>query len=278
MATAVKQGWKRLVPLGFSLVLLSNAIAASAAEQEAASGWDPDAALAYSQAALGGQVSDHSFAAADGTAVRLRQFAGKPVIVSLIYTSCYHVCPTLTEKLAAAVRVASEAMGADGYQVLTIGFDSRVDTPERMREFAKKRAIDEANWLFLSADQDTVDQLAAELGFIFFQSPKGFDHLTQTTILDSEGKVYKQIYGVDMPPPALVEPLKALALGEPAAAINLSQWVERIRLFCTIYDPRSGRYHFDYSLIVAALVGFLCLGSIAWFLIRAWRQHPPSNA
>jgi protein SCO1/2 len=278
MAVAVTLGWRRAIPFGCLLALLSAATAASATEHEPSAGWDPDKALAYSQAAIGRQVSDHQFTAADGTSVALRQFAGKPVVVSLIYTSCYHVCPTLTEKLAAAVRVANEAMGTDSYQTLTVGFDSPVDTSENMRQFAEQRGINVANWLFLSAPQDTIDQLAKELGFIFFQSPKGFDHLTQTTILDGESKVYKQIYGVDLSPPILVEPLKSLALGKPAEGIDLSQWVARIRLFCTVYDPRSGRYRFDYSLVIAALVGFLCLGSIAWFLIRAWRQHPPSGA
>ena len=33
-----------------------------------------------------------------------------------------------------------------------------------------------------------------------------------------------------------------------------------VKLFCTIYDPTSGRYRFDYSLIVNIVAGSLALG------------------
>jgi protein SCO1/2 len=45
-----------------------------------------------------------------------------------------------------------------------------------------------------------------------------------------------------------------------------------VRLFCTIYDPSTGRYRFDYSIFVAMIIGILCLASIAIFIVRAWRQ------
>jgi hypothetical protein len=40
-----------------------------------------------------------------------------------------------------------------------------------------------------------------------------------------------------------------------------------------VYDPRSGRYRFDYSLVVSFVVGLLCLGGIAVFILRSWRTQ-----
>jgi protein SCO1/2 len=202
--------------------------------------------------------------------VTLADYRGSPLVVSLIYTGCADICPVVSETLADAVEVAREALGEDSFRVVTVGFDARHDTPERMRAFARSHGLDLASWEFLSTDGDTVDRLAEDLGFIFFPSPKGFDHMSQTTVIDAEGRVYRQIYGASFETPHLVEPLKELVFGR---RIDMRSWtgiVNRVRLFCTIYDPASGRYRFDYSIFISMVMGSLTLGAIAFVLVRAW--------
>ncbi len=188
----------------------------------------------------------------------------------MIYTSCHHVCPTITKHLASAVDIAVEALGEEAFSVVTIGFDWAVDTPDRMRIYASERGIDAANWHFLSGDAASVDALSKDLGFLFYPSPKGFDHLTQTTVLDAEGVVYRHIYGVNFEPPSIVEPLKEIVFDTPRQAGLLEHWVDTFLLFCTVYDPNSGRYKFDYSIATTIFVGILCLAAIATFIIREW--------
>ena len=62
-------------------------------------------------------------------------------------------------------------------------------------------------WTFASADAATIERLARDAGFTYFASPKGFDHITQTTIIDAAGRVMLQVYGEDFAPPLVVEPL-----------------------------------------------------------------------
>ena len=241
--------------------------------------FDEKAALAISQAAIGRTIGNYSLIDSHGKTVHLKDLRGRPALVSLIYTSCYHTCPLLTKHLAQIVEIAREALGDDSFTVLTIGFDSAVDTPERMRTYAGERGINISQWFFLSADPATIDGLTRELGFIFFKSPKGFDHLAQVTLLDAQGRVYAQIYGDNFPTPTLVEPLKQLVFGAPTQARSVSDWINGVRLFCTIYDPSSGRYRFDYSLFIAIGIGLVSLGAVAVFLVRAWRQGgPPTSA
>jgi protein SCO1/2 len=234
--------------------------------------FDEKAALATSQAAIGRTIGNYSFIDSRGKTVRLEDFRDRPLFISLIYTSCYHTCPLLTKHLAQVVKIAREALGNDSFAVLTIGFDSAVDTPERMRTYARERGINISDWFFLSADPATINALTRELGFLFFESPKGFDHLAQITLLDAQRRVYAQIYGDNFPTPTLVEPLKQLVFGIPAQARSLSGWINGVRLFCTIYDPSSGRYRFDYSLFIGIGIGLVSLGAVAVFLVRAWRQ------
>lgn len=230
------------------------------------------AALQASQEAIGGRVSDHVLVDTNGARVRLTDYRGKPLVVSLVYTSCYHSCSVFTRYLAGVVGVARDALGDDAFNVATIGFDAANDTPERMRLYAKRQGVSEERWSFLSTDADTARALSAELGFTWFPSPKGFDHLAQVTVLDADGRVYRQVYGDRFEPPALVEPLKALVFHNDPLPASIGAWMDNVRLFCTVYDPAAGRYRFDYSVLVAIVAGAVSLLAVAVFVVHAWRR------
>jgi protein SCO1/2 len=235
--------------------------------------FDEDAALGRSRNAVGRMLGAHSLTAADGATVTLGSLAGRPLIISFVYTSCVHTCPIVTQTLERAVEVARDTLGRDSFRVATIGFDAPQDTPERMAIYAREQGVGDDGWLFLSADAETAAALTEDLGFVFYRSPKGFDHITQTTLIDGAGRVVRQIYGPNFEPPALVEPLMDLALGRPLTGDTLGGLIERFRLFCTIYDPKLDRYRLDYSIFVAAAVGAICLGAVLAFLIHLWRQN-----
>ena len=96
-------------------------------------------------------------------------------------------------------------------------------------------------------------------------------------MIDAEGKVYRQVYGVNYEPPILVEPLKELIYGNRTKASMVDGWINNIRLFCTIYDPHSGRYEFDCSIFIGLILGIIILGAIAIFLVREWRKNNKNN-
>ena len=241
------------------------------------SAFDPEAAIRYSQAAIGRQLDDYGFLDRRGKPLRLADLRGEPLVINLVYTACTHTCPLIVQNLYRAVEVAQDALGADSFKVLTIGFDSQADTPARMRAYAVSQGVDLPNWRFLSADEATVEKLSENLGFIYFPSPRGFDHLAQTTVIDRQGLVFRHVYGDDFDAPALVEPLKDLVFGRQGNLVSLDGLINRIRLFCTLYDPASERYRFDYSIFIAIAIGGLSLASIAVFLafnlVRAQRRE-----
>ena len=236
---------------------------------------DQDQALAYSQAAVGRTLGDYQFRDRQGESLSLSDLAGRPLVISFIYTSCYHTCSMVTSHLAKVVKVARDALGQDSFSVLTIGFDAPNDTPDRMRVFAAQRRIDDPDWYFLSGDVETIAHLSRDLGFLFVSSPKGFDHVVQSTIVDGEGKVYRQVYGEIFLAPLLVEPLKELLYGKSASTSVVDRLVNNVKLICTVYDPKTGLYHFDYSLFVSIGAGLLSLGAIAVFIVHAWRSSKP---
>ena len=231
-----------------------------------------DAAVAASRSAIGRQLGDFRFTDTTRRARSLADYRGRPLLVSLVYTGCTDACPLIVRNLHPAIEIAQEALGVDSFAVVTVGFDSRADTPERMRAFARRMGADLPNWDFLSADRATIDALADQLGFTFFPSSAGFDHMAQVSVVDAAGRVRAQVYGGAFEPPAIVEPLKGLVFSRDLPLASIDGLINRVRLFCTIYDPRSGRYTFDYSLFVGIFVGAGCLGLVGAVLVREWRR------
>jgi protein SCO1/2 len=255
---------------GAGLLLILAALAGDPAWSKAV--LDEAEALRTGQAAIGRQLADHTLLDTVRQPVHLAEFRGKPLVVSMVYTSCSSVCPTIVQTLDAAVGAAQKALGADSFAVVTIGFDTRHDTPARMAAFARAQGIDRPSWRFLSGDADTVDALTDEVGFTVYPSPQGFDHLALTTIVDQEGLIYRQIYGGVFEAPALVEPLKDLVFGRRSDWTSIEGLINRVRLFCTLYDPRTGGYRFDYSPFVGMVIGFVALAGVAGFALREWRR------
>ncbi|NOR19865.1 MAG: SCO family protein [Xanthomonadales bacterium] len=261
-------------------IILVTLLSQLAHAQQTDGTYSEDEALTISQAAIDQALLDLEFTDGTGQLVRLTDYAGKPLLISLIFTSCHHVCPTLTKHLKTAVGAAREALGNDSFNVVTIGFDTANDSPQRMQDFANKQGINEPNWVFLSSSAENMAKLTENLGFIYFTSPSGFDHITQLTIVDRDGIINTQVYGGAFELPWLVEPLKDLVLNRPQSEHNFfSRMVDKVNLFCTVYDPNTGRYHYDYSLFVQIGIGGLAILSIfAWLFIETRRARRKKQA
>jgi protein SCO1/2 len=233
---------------------------------------DEEEALEMSQAVIGKPLGSFTLRDTERRPVALDQLQGKPLVINLIYTACSSTCPMVLQTLDPAIARAEELLGDDSFHVATIGFDVRHDTPERMRAFANAQGIDRPGWRFLSADQPTIDALVQDLGFTVYPSPQGFDHMAQTTIVDQDGQIYRHVYGANFEVPAIVEPLMELVFGQRSNWSSLDGIVSRVRLFCSVYDPRSERYRFDYSIIIGTVIGTVLLSAVAIVLIREWRK------
>ncbi len=252
-------------------VVLDAAIAAPAAA--ATGSLDPHGVLARSEAAIGTSLGNHSFVDPQGRRIALADYRGRPLVISLVYTSCSTVCPVTTQHLLAAVSEARRSLGADRFAVLTIGFDARRDSPQRMAAFASRQGIPASAWQVASGDEATLSTLMREVGFSYQAIAGGFDHITQTTIVDAEGRVYRQIYGDDFPLPVFIEPLKEAVFGTTTRALTVSALIDRLSFLCTVYDPGQGRYRTSYAIALGIGIGGLSLLVAGIIFVRAWIRN-----
>lgn len=235
--------------------------------------FDEKLALKESQAAIGRRIGDYRFTDSNGKAVRLAELRGKPLVVNFVYTGCFQVCPATTQFLATAVRQAERTLGPGTFRVATIGFNLPFDDPASMRAFGLKYGIGSPNWLFLTPEASTLEALARELGFRYEPTVAGFDHLLQVTILDGDGRVYRQVYGDSFEAPLFVGPLLQLAQNAPVEQPSLELAWEKFKLLCTVYDPAAGRYRVNYVVVIELLVGASVLLGGLGFVGWEWRRR-----
>lgn len=229
-------------------------------------------ALAESRAAVGRELPDLAFRDEEGRPFTLGGLRGRPWLLVPVYSACSSVCPTVVQNLLPIVENARELLGRDRFSVVVLGFDSAHDDPARMRAFARAQGADLPGWHFLSGDAKSVERLLEVIGFSFVPSAGGFQHLAQVSLIGPDGRILRQIHGDVFAPPQIVEPLKDAVLGRGQPVRDLGDVVDRIRLWCTVYDPASGRYEFDYSLFIGIAIGIAALSTVGIVLAREWRR------
>ncbi|MGZ5989038.1 MAG: SCO family protein [Rhizomicrobium sp.] len=250
-------------------VALVRLLVAPAVAAPASAALDPGAAIVKGTQALGRTVGNYTLVDMSGSSFSLRDYRGKPLVISLVYTACSSVCPLTTQHVVEAVTEAGRVFGLDRFAVLTIGFDARNDTPARLTQFAAIQGIKLPNWRVASADAATIEALLGDLGFSYRAVAGGFDHLTQTTIFDREGKVYRHVYGEDFPLQVFMEPLKDVVF-DTATSFSFSGIIDRIKFICTAYDPGAGRYRIDYGLVFGSVIAAFSLLVMGGLILREW--------
>jgi len=249
--------------------------------------FDENDALKISQDAIGKKLGDFTFLNRGGHTVHLSDYLSKPLIIEMVYTHCPLVCATETWNLKEALKQSADVLGTNSFNVLTIGFDTKNDTPDAMDAYAKRMGVKLPNWEFVSADSDTVKNLGKNLGFSFSPSPSGgFNHITQTTFIDKQGRVYKQIYGMQFDSKTLLEQLKNLIFNikasEPISNFKTAETgstgiTKSVGLFCSAYDPKTGTYKTDYGRLFGMGLDFIGLLIIGRWIVVEYRRKPTRN-
>jgi protein SCO1/2 len=260
----------------FALAALTAATPSRAGEPTAPA-LDEREALRLAKEAIGRPLPELTLTDREGRAVPLASYRGKPLFVSFIYTGCFQVCPTQTRALFEAVNGLERLVGAHQFNVISIGFNQPFDSPQALRSFAAQHGIRHPNWEFLSPRAADVEPLTRSFGFSYLATPAGFDHVLGVTVVDAEGRIHAQVFGDRLRADQIGEPLRALLrdapLVAPSAALRVADLVERVRILCTVYDPETGTYRYDYKLIMELIGGAVFFVAAAVYLLLELRSQ-----
>jgi protein SCO1 len=147
----------------------------------------------------------------DGKRVNLESLRGAPVVIAMGYTSCKDICPMIVANMIAIEDRAKEA-SLPRIQFAFFSLDSVVDTPERLKAYAKDHGLELADWTLFNGDDKAVRELAAVLGVRYRRDARGgFDHSAIISILDTDGRIVAQQLDVQANTEEMVQKIIALS-------------------------------------------------------------------
>lgn len=176
----------------FLLMGLGLAVAIPAIE------WRTSAAPAEA-AADPAPLGDFALTDQEGRRVRLRDHLGKVLLVNFVTTRCTTVCVQVTRELRGLQHALGSRMGRE-VVFLSIGLDSRQDTPAALQRFARAHGVNFLGWAFLSGTPEELEAARRAFGVFALQmsrapghDPHEFMHTATTYLVDPQGVVRKKI-------------------------------------------------------------------------------------
>jgi len=225
---------------------------------------------------IGKKPGNHILLDQDGNRFSLSEYIGKPLIINFVYTNCSHVCHISTAILAGIRDDMIRELGQK-VNILTVSFDYEMDTSQRMKEYGENFTKNFRYWRFAAGDKKAIEGLTEEFGFSYQKTKEGFDHINMISVMDSKGKIYKNVfYGTgdnDRADKELIESLKG-AMSNSASAddiLNFTLLMDKLKLICTDYDPVSGTYKLNYYYLISyILLTILCF--IVPIIFMWWKE------
>lgn len=147
-----------------------------------------------------------------GREVTLADFAGSPVLASMVFTHCAYACPRLIFDLKAA-REALPPDVRERVRIVVASFDTVRDTPERLQEWARLHGFG-PEWSLLHGDAGAVRELSVLLDIPFVPQRDGnFGHANRIVLLDADGVPVASVEGLGASPAPLVVAATELVRG-----------------------------------------------------------------
>jgi protein SCO1/2 len=156
----------------------------------------------------GDLLPDYHFTNELGEAVRLSQYKGQALALTFFFTSCPYpnFCPRLTSNFAeTAAQLRQMPGGPVHWHLLSISFDPKTDTPQRLQTYAENAHYDPGHWSFLTGDPDQINELADQFGETFAPVSGTLSHNLRMVVVDASGRVRKIYEGNNWTSAELVE-------------------------------------------------------------------------
>jgi len=154
--------------------------------------------------APGEEVPDFSLTSQSGKRISLKQYRGKVLLVTFIYTRCPFpdYCPRMSANFNEIYKQLGSNPSLAQTDLLSISFDPEHDTPKVLHDYAFSVAHTHdpalfARWQFAAASSADLPKLADF--FAFTVKPEGglITHTLSTAVIGPDGKIVHWYHGND---------------------------------------------------------------------------------
>jgi protein SCO1/2 len=157
----------------------------------------------------GEEIPDFSLLNQDNKRVHLRQYRGKPLLLTFIYTRCPlpDYCPR-TSKNFADIRRELNSLPATVIKphLLTISFDTDFDTPAVLRSYAGRymNPVNSQDWEFAAGSSDEIKKITGYFGLSYWKESGQITHNLVTALIGPDGKLVRLYKGKEWTPNQVV--------------------------------------------------------------------------
>ncbi len=133
----------------------------------------------------------------DDKPVRLSDFKGRKVVMSMIYASCQTACPLILKKVKAVKAELDRRKQSAEFVLVT--FDSEGDVPEKLRHFRHHNDVASPAWTFLVGSEKDTRTLSMLLGIKYSKNPGNGQimHDNKIVLLDEQGAIVRTLEGLN---------------------------------------------------------------------------------
>jgi len=143
-------------------------------------------------------LPDFKFIDQNGNSVTKQDFLGKTVILTFTYVNCIdpNACPILLGNFSNLQQdLKSKGSKIDNLLLVSVSLDPENDTPEVMKEHAKKMKFDLSYLKMLTGDKNQIQSLADTLGEHFEKNDREVLHDNKTFIFNKDGRLTHEFTG-----------------------------------------------------------------------------------
>jgi len=165
---------------------------------------------------LGQEVPDFALTNQDGKRIHLRQYRGKALVLTFIYTRCPlpNYCPLISKNCARISRqIRSDPTLSPAARLLSISIDPEYDKPAVLRAYALDVAGDPNpfdHWEFASGTPEQVRKVAEFFGLKYWTEGGQIVHELITALVGPDGRVTTIYRGNDWQPAQIISVLRDL--------------------------------------------------------------------
>lgn len=139
-----------------------------------------------SQIDLGGTPApDFTLTDQNGQRISLRQFRGKPVVLTFLYTHCPDVCPLTAEHIHTTLQQLGNR--AQDVAVLAVSTDPQRDTPAAAQSFSQAHNMTQY-WHYLIGSQQQLSPVWSSYNIYVQAQKKEINHSMAVFVIDQQGK------------------------------------------------------------------------------------------
>jgi protein SCO1/2 len=194
-----------LIVDGSSSHLEEIVISKKSVDQPSGASSNPSAA---SEPQPGDEVPDFTFVNQDGKRINLKQYRGRALILTFIYTRCPvpDFCTLMSNNFAQVDQALQKS--PDLYaqtHLLSISIDPKYDTPRVLRSYGAAHTGNYADekfthWEFATGQPEEIERAARYFGLTYYPETDQIVHSLRTAVITPDGKVFTIYRGNEWKP------------------------------------------------------------------------------